>query len=128
MRWVTSYYVFNVNLMDYPGSYGLDLDSSIEPLVLFEELKLDKVLAVPSNERVKIARGGCWILPKCLNTHVAPNSSEQSMSGHFASYGLDLVFSTTPLALVDWLKMNVFSLLSTNMRVSFLMGSCWIMH
>lgn len=47
---------------------------------------------------------------------------------YFASYGLNSVFLTIPLALFDWLKMNVFSLFSTNMRVSFLMGGCWILH
>jgi len=30
--------VFNVNVMDYPGPYGLVLVSSINPLALFEEL------------------------------------------------------------------------------------------
>jgi len=26
--------------------------------------------------------GGCWILPKCISTRVAPNSSEQPTSGY----------------------------------------------
>lgn len=76
-----NYDVFNVNFMDYHGSYGLDVVSSSNPPLLFEELKLNKFLAVPINERVKIFMGGCWILPKCIDTRVAPNSSEQPTSG-----------------------------------------------
>ncbi|KAJ8442759.1 hypothetical protein Cgig2_011029 [Carnegiea gigantea] len=77
-----SYDVFNVILMDYAGSYGLDLVSSINPLALFEELKLNKFLLVPTTERVKTIMGGYWILPKCISTRGAPNSSEQLTFGH----------------------------------------------
>ncbi|KAJ8445572.1 hypothetical protein Cgig2_012460 [Carnegiea gigantea] len=71
-----SYDGFNVTLMDYSGSYGLDLVSSTKPLALFEGLKLNGFVFVSTNARVRLIMGGCWILPKSISTRVAPTSSE----------------------------------------------------
>ncbi|KAJ8442546.1 hypothetical protein Cgig2_026488 [Carnegiea gigantea] len=68
--------------LDYYGYHGLDLELSSYPQAHYVWFILTRTDLEPAQLKVSSTKDGCWILPKCPTARVAPNSSEQSNTGH----------------------------------------------
>ncbi|KAJ8439556.1 hypothetical protein Cgig2_024143 [Carnegiea gigantea] len=70
--------------IEYYGYHGLDLDLNFStyPHSHNQWLILDIIELALNSLKVCLTMSGCWILPTCSKTHVAPTSSEQPKHGH----------------------------------------------